>query len=602
MVAAVRGAAACLVMKWSTALAMTRAMTWTTVLVWALLLGSRVATAEPAPQLQLTGLSEARLVTNVGLTVPRINFSCQASTAQLRRYLAAAREAAAEALQAFGHFNATIRPSIETREDCRDPALAIEAGPVTTIESVTIELPETVRQIESVSEFVANQRPSVGDPLDQAAYDALRDGILGRVQKAGYLDARYTRHELIVDPSTQSARIALSLEAGSRYRFGEVTIEQSILEPELARRLTGVPEGAPYTSRDLLAMNQNLTSTAYFESVSVRPILEERENLEVPVEISTYRNPRTSYELSAGYATDVGPRVGAEVTRRYVNKQGHQWSARSELSAIEQRLETSYTIPRSADPLRERYDIYARATREDNNDILTTAAATGVQWVRETDPWTRSLFTEYLLDRTRYGDDPAESNGFAILGGRLGYQGLDEPLFPSQGVVFDVSLQGAAEPIASAASFVRGRAFAGGYLSVGDWIFAARGEAGVIVTDQFDKMPRSLRFFTGGDRSVRGYEYESLSPRDEDGTRIGGKYLLVGSVEVMVPVVDDDWYAAAFVDTGNAYIDPEAELKTGAGVGVRWRSPVGMIRVDVAQPLDGSGDLPMLHLGLGAAF
>jgi len=244
----------------------------------------------------------------------------------------------------------------------------------------------------------------------------------------------------------------------------------------------------------------------------------------------------------------------------------------------------------------------ARATREDNNDILTTAAATGVQWVRETDPWTRSLFTEYLLDRTRYGDDPAESNGFAILGGRLGYQGLDEPLFPSQGVVFDVSLQGAAEPIASAASFVRGRAFAGGYLSVGDWIFAARGEAGVIVTDQFDKMPRSLRFFTGGDRSVRGYEYESLSPRDEDGTRIGGKYLLVGSVEVMVPVVDDDWYAAAFVDTGNAYIDPEAELKTGAGVGVRWRSPVGMIRVDVAQPLDGSGDLPMLHLGLGAAF
>ncbi len=555
-----------------------------------------------SPQFQLTGLSDTRLITNVGLSVPRIGFSCQASTAQIRRYLDAASEAADEALQAYGYFNARIRPSTQRRDECRDPALDIDAGSVTTVESVKIDLPEAVREIESVREFVSKRRPQEGSPLDQAAYDTLRDGILSRVQKLGYLDARFTRRQLLVDPATQSARIALALEAGSRYRFGEVKIEQSILESELAGRLTGVPPGAPYTSRDLLAMNRNLTGTEYFESVSVRPMLDERENLEVPVEIATYRNPRTSYELRAGYATDVGPRVGAGVKRRYVNKRGHQWSVRTELSAIEQRLETSYTIPRDVDPLRERYDIYARVTREDNNDIVTTSATSGVQWVRETERWTRSLFTEYLLDRTRYGDDSPESNGFAIVGGRLGYQGLDDALFPTEGVVFDVSLQGAAEPIASAASFVRSRGFAGGYLPVGEWIFAGRAEAGVIVTDQFDKMPRSLRFFTGGDRSVRGYEYESLSPRDESGTRTGGKYLLAGSLEAMFPVVGNDWYLAAFVDSGNAYTDPEAELKTGAGVGMRWRSPVGIVRVDIAQPLDGSDGLPMLHLGLGAAF
>jgi len=560
------------------------------------------AQAQAAPKLQLTGLDDVRLITNVGLSVPPVSFSCQASAAHIRRYLRAAAESAEEALQAYGHFNARIERSISERADCRDPALHIDAGPVTTVEEVIIELPESIREIESVREFVAEQRPEPGDPLDQAAYDALRDGLHSRARRLGYLDARFTRRELLVDPATQSARIALVLDPGSRYRFGEVVIEQSILEPELAQRLTGVPPGAPYTSRDLLAMNQNLTGTEYFESVSVRPMLDERENLEVPIEITTYPNPRTSYELRAGYATDVGPRVGARVTRRYVNKRGHQWSARTELSAIEQRLDTSYTIPRAADPLRERYDIYARVTREDNNDIVTTAAASGMQWVRENHPWTQSLFTEYLFDRTGYGDDPPASNGFAILGGRLGYNGLDDQLFPTEGVVFDVSLQGAAKPIASAASFVRGRAFAGGYLPVGRWIFAGRAEAGVIVTDEFDKMPRSLRFFTGGDRSVRGYEYESLSPRDADGTRIGGKYLLAGSLEAMFPVVGDDWYLAAFVDSGNAYIDPEAELKTAAGVGVRWRSPVGILRVDVAQPLDGGDGLPMLHLGLGAAF
>ena len=571
-------------------------------LAGALSLGASVAMAEPTPQLQLTGLSETRLITNVGLSMPRIGFSCQAGTAQIRRYLDSAVEAAEEALQAYGHFNARIRPSIQSREGCRHPALDIDAGPVTRIETVNINLPAAIESLESVATFLDDSRPEAGEPLDQAAYDAFRDGLLSRVQKQGYLDARFTTRELRVDPEKQAARITLVLEPGQRYRFGEVSIEQSVLEPELARRLTGVPPGAPYTGADLLAMNQNLTGTEYFESVAVRPHLDERKDLEVPVTITTRRNARTSYELRAGYATDVGPRVGAQVTRRYVNKRGHQWAARTQLSAIEQRVDTAYTIPRAADPLRERYDIYARATREDNNDIVTTAAAAGVQWAYEGDRWTRSLFTEYLLDRTRYGDDPAESNGFAILGGRLGYDGLDDPLFPSEGVVVDVSLQGAAEPVLSATSFLRGRAFVGGYLSLGRWIFAGRGEAGMIVTDDFDKMPRSLRFFTGGDRSVRGYEYESLAPENEEGTLIGGKYLLVGSVEAMYPVVDDDWYLAAFVDTGNAYIDPEAELKTGAGLGVRWRSPVGMVRLDVAQPLDGSDGLPRLHLGLGAAF
>ena len=558
--------------------------------------------ADPRPQLQLTGLSDQRLITNVGLSMPPIGFSCQAGRAQVRRYLASAVQAAEEALQAYGHFNARFRTSIQSRENCRDPALDIEAGPVTRVEAVDVDLPAAIASLDPIARFLDDKRPEVGEPLDQAAYDDFRDGLLARIREQGYLDARFATRELRVDPARQAAWITLILEPGERYRFGEVIVEQSILKPELARQLTGVPAGAPYTSADLLAMNQNLTGTAYFDAVSVRPHLDERDNLEVPVTITTRRSARTSYELRAGYATDVGPRVGAQVTRRYVNKRGHRWAARTQLSAIEQRLETSYTMPRAANPLRERYDIYARATREDNNDIVTTTAAIGTQWAYEGNRWTRSLFSEYLLDRSRYGDAPAESNGFAIVGGRLGYDGLDDPLFPSQGVVFDVSLQGAAQPVLSATTFLRGRAFIGGYLSLGRWIFAGRGEAGMIVTDEFDKMPRSLRFFTGGDRSVRGYAYESLSPEDEDGTLTGGKYLLVGSAEAMYPVFGDDWYLAAFVDSGNAYVDPEAELKTGAGMGVRWRSPVGMVRLDVAQPLDGRDGLPRLHLGLGAAF
>src|SRR5690554_3305051 len=126
--------------------------------------------AAATPQLQLTGLSETRLITNVGLSVPRVGFSCQASTAQIRRYLDAAVKAAREALQADGYFNARIRPSIRSRQDCRDPALDIEVGPVTTIETVTVDLPAEIRSLGSVDRFISEHRPAPGEPLDQSAY------------------------------------------------------------------------------------------------------------------------------------------------------------------------------------------------------------------------------------------------------------------------------------------------------------------------------------------------------------------------------------------------------------------------------------------------
>lgn len=240
--------------------------------------------AHAAPTLQLTGLEEPDLITNVGLSVPRITFSCQASTARLRRYLDSARQAAEEALQAHGYFNSRISARIEARDDCRDPALHVDKGPVTRVASVEIDLPEEIRAIEPIRAFVEASRPEIGIPLDQAAYDSLRDGLMTRVRQRGYLDARFTRHEIRVDPASRSAAIALQLEPGERYRFGKVTIEQSVLRDELAHRLTGVEPGAAYSSRDLLAMNQNLTGTEYFESVSVRPDLDARENAEVPVD------------------------------------------------------------------------------------------------------------------------------------------------------------------------------------------------------------------------------------------------------------------------------------------------------------------------------
>ena len=114
------------------------------------------------------------------------------------------------------------------------------------------------------------------------------------------------------------------------------------------------------------------------------------------------------------------------------------------------------------------------------------------------------------------------------------------------------------------------------------------------------ELPASLRFFAGGDNSVRGYKYKSLGPTDSDGEPKGGHNLLTGSLEYEHPIRGEDWWAAAFVDAGNAYDTDDFTVKFGYGLGVRWYSPVGRLRLDVAVPDDTSDDEWRIHFGLGA--
>ena len=125
-----------------------------------------------------------------------------------------------------------------------------------------------------------------------------------------------------------------------------------------------------------------------------------------------------------------------------------------------------------------------------------------------------------------------------------------------------------------------------------------RADLGTSLVSAFDQLPASVRFFTGGDTSVRGYELESIGPRNEEGDVIGGKNLAVGSIEYEHRI-KDKWSVAAFVDAGDAFDTELPELRIGAGAGVRWQSPIGPVRVDLAHGFQEPGDLIRLHLIIG---
>jgi translocation and assembly module TamA len=187
-----------------------------------------------------------------------------------------------------------------------------------------------------------------------------------------------------------------------------------------------------------------------------------------------------------------------------------------------------------------------------------------------------------------------------IPGIAVSYISSRDPVHVRHGFRLDASLQGAAEKVLSEISFAQ--LHLRGKFILSPWRrgrFLARGELGTTVTPELQELPASLRYFAGGDQSVRGYPYKSLGPVNADGEVTGGRYLLVGSLEYE-HALNDKWAVAAFIDAGNAFDElDEPHFEQGAGVGIRWRSPVGPVRVDLANAISDPDRGWRLHISIG---
>ncbi|OBX36391.1 translocation and assembly module TamA precursor [Halomonas elongata] len=254
------------------------------------------------------------------------------------------------------------------------------------------------------------------------------------------------------------------------------------------------------------------------------------------------------------------------------------------------------------DPLRDSYELQYGIRNKDSDDTESLEASVefGRRWKFD------NGWEQYLYVRSTYEDftQAGESNQVLLLypGVRWSRTRTHNPTFPTWGDRQQLTVQYSNEAWGSDAEFLRINGDTQWIRMLGDANrFVGRLGAGSISTSDFADVPPSLRFFTGGDNSVRGYSYESLSPEDDEGRLIGGKQRFVASVEAQRRIADK-WWLASFVDTGDAFTDwwPE-QLKTGAGLGVRWISPVGPIRFDVAHPFD-DDDAYRIHFSIGPEF
>jgi translocation and assembly module TamA len=190
---------------------------------------------------------------------------------------------------------------------------------------------------------------------------------------------------------------------------------------------------------------------------------------------------------------------------------------------------------------------------------------------------------------------------FFIPGFTLSQLSADDILFPRRGYTWSADLRGAPGLI-SDTTYARLELAGKRVYPLGErGRLLLRSQLGAMSVEDFTRLPATERFFTGGDQSVRGYDFQTLAPEDDSGEVVGGQYLAVGSIELDYLFVGN-FGAAVFVDSGNATDDFLPSLKTGAGIGFRWRSPVGMLRIDIAHPFDHPDDDYRLHITIGPAL
>jgi len=517
----------------------------------------------------------------------------------LLRFSRGAEEQARKAAQALGYY----QPQIESEvKDGKSPRLVlnIDPGEPVRLRYVTIQILGPAAALKS---FRVPQSDVLkpGAVLNHGHYEDAKRLIQNQASRFGFFSGRFTSQKLAVDPRAGVADIDLIYDSGPRYALGKVSFAgDTPFDEDLLQRMVPFKSGAPYDSELIAELNQALQSSGYFESVRVDAAPTTAANDVIPVAVTLdTRKPRTM-GLGLGYSTDVGPRAKANWTRHWVNPEGHSYGWEAELSAPRQNVGLWYDVPLDP-PLTDKLRFAGGYQYEElaNTDSLSKLLTLGPEWHSKLPSgWQRVISLKWQHEEYRLGDDSGISN-LLMPGVSYSYLRSDNRIDPHNGYRLQFDSKVAKEGLGSDNNLLYGTALVKGLTTVLDnHRFLARAQIGGSATNGYKSIPPSLRFFAGGDQSVRGYDYQSLSPENSQGDRVGGRYMVSGSMEYQYSVAEK-WRVATFVDQGNSFNDFELpSLKTGVGMGVRWVSPVGPIRLDLAHALDDPGGI-RLHFSMG---
>ena len=514
----------------------------------------------------------------------------------------------ATALQPYGYYNSETNVVID---DGDKVTVNVSLNAPLTINKVTREIIGAGREDKAFRERFNALKLKEGDVLNQTIYESFKSSMFNYALSNGYFDFHWQATRLDLVRGAKQANVLLIAQSGPQYQFGELKIVGEDKAKAIISRLKPFETGDAYSSAVLSDFNRRLNQSGYFNRVIARPVVSDAEGLRVPVEVSLQHRPTDAFNVSLGAATDTGPRVRLGWERPWVNDKGHSVSSDIFISEPEQSVTADYRIPmknitRDYASIEAGYQFIEYANTSFESETLSLSAHR--YWQKNDSPWQHDGSITYLRETYDQGELNTNTTSLVLPGYSLTYRNKDSELNISNGSYIQMLAQYGKEGFGSDIDFAKAVVEATLIRTFNDvHRISLRGEAGAIKTNSFDEVPTSLRFYAGGDQSVRGFDYREISPTadvidPETGElvtdSIGGKYLLTTSVEYAYRVADN-WRVAAFVDAGTATNDTSTTLTYSVGPGVHWLSPIGPVRFYVARGFAPDENTWQLHIMLG---
>ena len=559
---------------------------------------SLAALAEQTVDIEIQGIRGFRAIRNTDLNVQLINKEEMDGS---ERYQHLVIKAVDRGLRVFGYYESSVRFERKKRPGKRDLLIAhVTPGNPTKLAGTDVQIEGEAAQDENFTALRKNL-PKEGELVEHQTYDDYKTSISRLALGRGYFDGEFKISRLEISPETYQAWWRILFDSGVRYHYGNITFNHSQIREDYLNNILNIKSGEPYLTTKLSELTNDFSSSNWFSSVLVQPNVN-RKTKTVDVDIILYPRKKNAMELGVGFSTDGGIHTQIGWTKPWINSRGHSFRTNLYISAPKQAIEATYRMPLLKNPLNYYYDFSAGWEGEKANDTDTKALTlSALRYWNNAQGWQyfgglRARYDSFtqakVTDKTLLFYPTIGFTRTRLRGGTFATWG------DVQKITFDVGNKA----VLSETSFMKVQASSAWIRTYADnHRIIARAEIGYLHTKNIEKIPPALRFFAGGDRSVRGYGYKKIAPRDAQNQLVGGSRLLAGSLEYQYQFYPN-WWGATFADSGLAADDFTTKaLRYGAGIGVRWASPIGAIKFDIATPIrdkDNSKNI-QFYIGLG---
>jgi len=543
---------------------------------------------------ELEGIDNQQASDNImvflkGLSIPE--------DADNERYLTEVTELSKDSLMALGYYQAKIAASVTNDESDQLVIIQVDLGDRVLIVDIDLKLTGEALDDANFKNLLLNLPLKKGQFLNHGVYESTKNRFKTLAQRFGYFDAKYSKSSVEVSKNNNTAIIHLWFDSGIRYQFGDLIFDSDTPAKKFVNSLRNFKLGEPFDTNMLNIFNQDLNETGYFKGITILPEFENKQGRQIPLRVIYYMRPEDSFNAGIGYSTDEGIRGKFRWLRPWINTKGHSIESNFIASLEKQEASITYKIP-IEDPLYNYFAIHSAYKMLDQNDTNTKQyIASFNRHRRLSNEWLRTIYIRYDKESGIQGtqkfstelilpgisfDKTRSRGGINIEWGEkhlVYFELANKNVFSSNSVI---KFYGQSKLI---------RTFDGHQ-------FVASAEAGAIFADSIYDVPSSMRFFTGGDQSIRGYGYEEVAPTDSSDELVGGSFLATGSLEYRFPL-SKAWKLAVFSDSGVATDDFSEPISMSAGSGIVWGSPVGPIRLYVAFPFTETEDDFKIHFMVG---